>query len=114
MATAKSVFEGVQRTKVLASTTASTVLERRRQLEIDEANHAHALEQATIAEMIAVKTFTDAPLYLPDTNTLVYVKDGELKSLTPSLPDSEVQEVKVDVNGDGEPDELDPPAAACG
>lgn len=101
---AGEMYQAVQSTKAAASEAAQKVIDTQRQLEIDGANHAHAVRRADIAEAKAVKSFGDTPLYLTDTNTIVYVKDGKLETRTPYLPDTEVPEVDVDIDGDGQPD----------
>lgn len=111
MSTAGEVYQAVQRTKVRSAETADVVLETRRQLDVAESNHDHALEQSRIAEARAVSTFAATPYYMPETNTLIVVKDGVLTPVSPMLPDTEAPEVTVDVNGDGKPDVLDPPHA---
>lgn len=106
---ASDVYQAVQDTQEAVADSADGIVVAQHALDTAEADHARNQKQAAIAKAVAVKTFAEAPLYIPESNTLVYVKDGDLKTSTPSLPDDEVPHVEVDVDGDGRPDNPPPP-----
>jgi hypothetical protein len=67
----------------------------------------HSARNAAIAEAEAVAVLTGRTVYDSATNKLYTVKDGKVVAETPDFPELEVVVPPVDIDGDGNPDNVD-------
>lgn len=104
-----SVLAAVAAT-VEAHSTAVRVAEAAHQAaELADLHASHGARLAAIAEAEAVAVMTGRTVHDPATNRVYTVVGGKIVSTTPDSPDTEVEVPPVDIDGDGEYDNIGDP-----
>ena len=104
-ATAADLYAALGTTQTAVVTAEVDLAEKQMALATSEAGLVSATRQAKIAKAVAVATFTARPYYA-DGFIITVDANGELVSTVPYQPTDEVAPVSVDIDGDGEADNV--------